>query len=322
MEPRLPWYATGVGYAAIAVAGALLVAFLNQLVAVWSGSEPDLIAFFQALIEAMFIVGVLYVVARSIERRRAAIESRAAMQRIVNGLLSIVPSLVAGWAEEGGTTVSSAEVDQLLQKNADEWRNLGRELSTAVDDDSGSDATDEDSKAVIAFLRLSDLRWRLVEYQMEGARKRRADATALVLSEVRSVAQGADGEFAAAASAVRDASVRLTSMIQHTDATIIERLAVERTTPLLMQEPTPGLRAVGRLSGAAVAFDPLYLLIAEAYLASSDHSDVSGARDSLDVVRRSVHALGREVRAAAAWADAIRALLELAGPGTTAGTER
>ena len=147
------------------------------------------------------------------------------------------------------------------------------------------------------------MRFWLTRYMREGGRKRRPIWAASLVDDLTVLETAADESLAAAAHACRLRATELISWIEHTDAAIVERLVVERTTPILgSKNHTAELRELvaenyaNELDPVATLTDPLYLLIH--HVASMSESvrnrrDLERSRSSTRCLTSSVDLLER-----------------------------
>jgi hypothetical protein len=168
-----------------------------------------------------------------------------------------------------------------------------------------------------AHFALGTLRWKLVEYLREGGRARQFAYLDMLDRELATLGD-AEGELGTAVRAFRASLPGVVAWRIHTDATILERLLVERVVEGATMEPATHrareLLDVVRLDAAAVAAEPLYLLLAYTVV-QAGRADPRGALQRLKPAVRSLGALRNEIRAVATALELFASLREKAQTG-------
>jgi hypothetical protein len=319
----------------VSSAGAVAAALVKQLVAVLGGEGWDGVAFWQDVVQNGFIVVVLTFLTKSVLAYQEDARRRREQSRYVLARLEAMGLAIGGWNRVPG--VDAGEIPDepsepstvlvLLESDATKFRGMASTIDR-IRDRSAPEAGNPDAARqadLASYLHLTDLP--LMEYMLEGGRQRRPIWARLLVADLAALESATDEAVASAAHACRLRATELMIWIQHTDATIIERLVVERHTRLLASwAATERLdRFVAstyssELPPEATLTDPLYLFVhhvrqaqqrisSAGSLAAIDHDLVRGLLDS---VGRTLGALRNELRVAADLADALVRLIECA----------
>ncbi|MGW6690119.1 hypothetical protein [Streptomyces sp. NPDC054961] len=333
-------------YGAAAIA-ALLTALGQQAIAEWWGDGWNWVEFGQAILSNAVIAIILSVAARALQKsqdraeadrtasKKKAAEAEEALRQDnaergrMLGLVAL-PLAVSGWSQEPpepGTTLPdqqalTPELLTSLAQNSSHWRDLADELNTLTASRPPSEATEEERNQAgfKAYLMLSGLGNKLQIYLGEGSRRRRLIYLRWLANDLATAAS-AGWSWSPAVYRFRNTAVVLFGWVQHTDTTIIERLLVERVTPLFYPPPPQNqwrdTTTAPDLSDAATSADPLYLLVSQINQACTRIKETESFADTLplvDLMARSLNALRNELRAAADCTDAVLAMAREAQP--------
>jgi hypothetical protein len=249
----------------------------------------------------------------------AAAERRHNERRRLFGYAAL-PLAASGWSPvspTGDDTSSSHELAaEDLRRNAKDWRQLADDLDQILQarPDEGASSESLNQAGFQAFVVLEGLSNRLQTYLLEGGRTRRLMYLKWLADDLASAA-AAGWDWSTAAYQFRNAAVGLLGGAQHTDATIVERLLVERATRLFYPPPRPNKWRnldLSEFPHSAASTDPLYLL---AFILNTscaqikNEQDWQAANELLDLVGRPLGALRNELRAAATCSEALLAVV-------------
>lgn len=268
---------------------------------------------------------------RAREKRAAAIAASRRKRERVLQLREVAGLAASAWSpleapDDSQSAREPARVADDLLKEAAELRKSADELEEILKRES------DDRDVIFDLFVLAGV---LQRYLKEGGRTRRFVYFDVLQRELSGLLTGTDGgssaaagrapgadrdavferDIAAAADSFRASVVAVVAWKAHTDATVLERLLVEK----IIDGPKHGLAPPERrelldavqLDQAAVVEEPLYLLHAYALVHRSDRTtDAVEAKRRVEPTRRCVGALRNEMRARATALERLRELIE------------
>jgi hypothetical protein len=243
------------------------------------------------------------------------------------------PLVISGWNEiPAARSVSAAPVGDIPPDAVDElsvaaqrWRAAADSLEHIYDAqpeeiEPGTFESGAQMNIRLAVEIASVARSSFNAYLLEGSRKRRLVWVGYLNNDLVVIEGAVDDELAHAAHASRKKAVALSSWVQHTDSTIIDRLAIAPSSAIFgtpessmrMQRLTSLYRT--NLNDAAVLTDCVNLLFfhieqLEQHLSSTQYGSEELIGDFVSSVKRPLGALRNELRAAAELAEALAALV-------------
>ncbi len=293
---------------------AIVAALVEQAIGALGQREFDVVEFLQNVFRNGVIAVLLAVVTAAVTRYHEQQELRRSQSAYVLGQFRLVELAVSAWSRlpgdddvqsPGETLVDTAPWTELVAE-IDEVRNGGRDGAAVI-------------KSVIF---LQQLHFKLGRYSPEGGRTRRLIYLRRLLDDLAPLEMSPDQELAAAVREFRYRATVLLAWVQHTNTTIVERLLVERSTPLATED-LPATTALFELTGAeqlrdaATLHDPVYLLLAHLHPLIKNHvlknpPDTALAGQLVGQVARILGALRNELVAAVSCTKALAELVEQA----------